>query len=85
MYELTTMRHKKALAIVAGLVLFAFFVPVIYPACYPMICRNQGHACVGSCFPSIGSISYWLFGYGGAIMPNYHSQSLQPSVYRVVL
>ena len=82
-------RHKKALAIIAiiaGLVLFAFFVPVIYPDCYPvMSCHIQGHVCVGSCFPSTGSISYWLFGYGGAIMPNYQSQSLRPSIYRVVL
>jgi hypothetical protein len=80
--------RRRNLALVLAVVLgfaFAFFVPVVYPDCYPLTCRTDGHACVGACFPAIGSITYWVTGYGGALVPDYYSNSIRPALYQVFL
>ena len=58
-------RILVAAGLVLGVALFAFFVPVVYPTCFPPTCRVDGHACMGGCIPFTSSVSYWLVGYGG--------------------
>ncbi|MGD1054826.1 MAG: hypothetical protein ABR867_01940 [Nitrososphaerales archaeon] len=53
--------------VIVAAVAFTFFVPVIYMPSYPVFCRIQGHFCIGSWLPSTGSITYWMFGYGGML------------------
>jgi len=55
-------------AVVLGFAL-AFFFPFIPVSGFPFFCWSNGHfGCMGGVVhgpPTIGSISYWLFGYGG--------------------
>ena len=78
-------RRLVVAVVVAGVALFAFFVPVVYPTCYPLTCRVDGHPCMGLCIPDTGSVAYWVSGYGGALVPNLNSGSIRPSVYQVFL
>ena len=81
------MKHKNLIValMVVAIAMFVFFVPVVYPDCYPLTCRSYGHACMGLCLPSTGSISHWITGYGGALVPDPHSNSIRPAVYQVFL
>jgi hypothetical protein len=80
------MRCRYAiLGLVLGVALFTFFVPVVYPDCYPLTCRTDGHPCVGTCIPATGSITFWATGYGGALVPDFHSNSIRPTLYQVFL
>jgi len=80
--------RRRYVALVIALVLgfaFAFFVPVVYPDCFPLTCREYGHACMGGCIPVTGSITYWVTGYGGALVPDTQSNSIRPALYQVFL
>lgn len=61
--------HARCLTVLAGAALFAFFVPFIPMSGFPVFCWSNGHfGCMGGIVPgppTIASISYRLFGYGG--------------------
>ncbi len=57
---------------IAALVAFAFFVPAVnvtFPVLDSLSCiLTQGHPCMGGALPVTGSITFWLFGFGGSIL-----------------
>jgi hypothetical protein len=65
------MRHRNVTVglVIVGVVAFAFFVPFIPMSGFPFFCWSNGHfGCVGGVVPgppTIASISFRLFGYGG--------------------
>ena len=65
--------------------LFVFFVPVVYMTSYPVFCTTSGHPCVGDWTPVTGSISYWLFGWGGAYLKTTWITNLPPMIANVTV
>jgi len=61
--------RARCLALITGTALFAFFVPFIPMSGFPVFCWSNGNfGCMGGLVPgppTIASISYRLFGYGG--------------------
>jgi hypothetical protein len=75
--------------IILGATLFAFFAPFIstcHTAGFALDCPPYGSCRLPYCIhssgyePKIGSITYWLFGYGGTFVPN---GPFWPTVYQV--
>lgn len=63
--------RRRVVALGLGIVIviaFAFFVPVVYMTSYPVFCTSYGHHCVGAWLPLTGSITFWMFGYGGTLL-----------------
>jgi hypothetical protein len=85
---------RKRTGIVIGVLIvtalaFAFFVPLFltcHPANFVLSCPPFGGCYLPHCIhssgyvPKLGSMTYWLFGYGGTFVSNW---PLWPTDYQV--
>jgi hypothetical protein len=62
-------RQMATILAAIAVISFAFFAPVAHTTGFPVFCRVITHStCMGGVVPTpgfLGSLSFWLFGYGG--------------------